>query len=457
MTSTGRPRRLLLDVPLGVLVGLLTLVSAAMATAGGPTPDDRLRPFPTTHRGGGPPWFGGRGPDAFWTTPSWPLLGCVIVLAAAVAVRRVRPRAGYLIAVAAGAGTLLLGAPLGPVMLGPALTLLALARAVPPRRWVGWVGLLVPFVWCGFVAEPRLGLTDPAFWSALLFGIALMVLPALIGLVLRNRREARERTRELELRRSVSEERLRMAREVHDVVGHSLSVITMQAGVALHLLDRRPEQVETSLQAIRTTSRNALDELRATLAVFRGQPDGPGLTTDAGFATGAGLGPALRPTAGLARLDDLVTGYRAAGRRVELDGVDQVRDPDAGLPAAVDLAAYRIVQESLTNVARHTTSATARVGFSRLSTPTGDALVVEIADDGPPVRPTAGSDGTGLAGMAERARALGGRLEAGPQPGGGFRVRAELPVPSTTGPSTGPAGDRSPGTVGSDAGLRAPR
>ena len=215
----------------------------------------------------------------------------------------------------AGSGYLLSGFPFGPVMLAPALTLLALARSLPTRRWIGWTGLLALFVWSGFVSRPALGLTDLNFYQALIFGGGLMLLPALIGLIRRTREDAHRRTRELDLRRSAFEERLRIARDVHDVVGHSLSVINMQAGVALHLLDRRPEQAEASLQAIRATSKNALDELRSTLAVFR--------TEDyAGDRA---------PVAGLDRLTELIAAFEAGGRRVRSSAPTSSR-PDRRQP-----------------------------------------------------------------------------------------------------------------------------
>ncbi|HSK36929.1 MAG TPA: sensor histidine kinase, partial [Actinomycetota bacterium] len=219
------------------------------------------------------------------------------------------------------------------------------------------------------------------------------------------------------------EERMRIARELHDVVSHTIGVISVQAGVAAHLLERRPDKAADSLAAIRQASDEALGELHALLGVLR-QGDGDG-----------GRAP-LAPAPGLAELDALVA--QAAGAGVEVT-VSLEGEPRR-LPPAVDLACYRVVQESLTNVVRHAGASRAEVTVSHH----GDQVVVEVTDDGRAgpggVRggragPTAGSgngdgagSGQGIMGMRERARALGGSLEAGPRPGGGFRVQAVLPV-----------------------------
>lgn len=410
-------RKLPLDLALGLLVALLSIGAArlsrfaadTMRTGHGFAP----RPGPSAHDMTGWPGFTDTaGPSATF----WPLLiGWAILLAVGVAGRRQYPRIAYLLTIAAGIGYLLSGFPFGPVMLAPALTLLALARSVPTRRWIGWIGLLALFVWSGFLSRPALGLTDLNFYQALIFGGGLMLLPALIGLIRRTRDDARRRTRELELRRSAFEERLRIARDVHDVVGHSLSVINMQAGVALHLLDRRPEQTAESLQAIKTTSKNALEELRSTLAVFRTED----YTGD------------RSPVAGLGRLSELIGAFEAGGRRVEVIGA-------AGLEArsaATDLAGYRIIQEALTNVARHSSDTDSRVELrSEL-----DQLHITISNGGPRVRLPIDHDGTGITGMSERASAVGGSLCAGPRPEGGFLVEAWLPAGRAVVTHAGPA------------------
>jgi signal transduction histidine kinase len=222
---------------------------------------------------------------------------------------------------------------------------------------------------------------------------------------LRDRAERAERTREEEARRRVVEERMRIARELHDVVSHSIGVISVQAGVAAHLLERRPDKAGKALATIRQASDEALDELHAMLGVLR-QPDG-----DA----------PLSPAPGLGQLDALVAQAEGAGLKVQVDA-----EGAANLPPAVDLAGYRIVQESLTNVVRHAgaTHATVTVAAD------GETLLVEVSDDGTGAPAAGNGNGTrqGIVGMRERARALGGTLEAGPRPEGGFRVSARLPT-----------------------------
>jgi signal transduction histidine kinase len=248
---------------------------------------------------------------------------------------------------------------------------------------------------------------------------ALVAAAALLGDATRNRRayiaevERRalqaERTREEEARRRVDEERLRIARELHDITAHSLSVIAVQAGAAEHVIGKEPEQARKALGAIRETSRDALDELRSVIGVLRG----------AGETLEAPMGPP--PT--LARLDELARPLREAGFEVE---VTQSGDLSS-LPSLVDSSAYRIVQEALTNALRH-------AGRSRVDVKVSvgkDAVTLEVTDDGrgAPVGPEPlEALGHGIAGMRERALALDGELDAGPVPEGGFRVTARLPV-----------------------------
>jgi signal transduction histidine kinase len=238
-------------------------------------------------------------------------------------------------------------------------------------------------------------------WTGWLFA------PWAIGAVMRLVRQAREE----ESRERTYAERLRIAREVHDVVAHGLAAISVQAKVALHVLDRRPEQARLALQAINQSSQDALDELHATLAVFRTHGD-----TAAGSERDG-----RRPSAALAELDRLVSRMGDSGLRVTV----KINGARPDMPPAVDLAAYRIIQESLTNVLRHAGSATARVRVNYRP----DAIDVEVLDDGKarPGRPL-GAGGHGIAGMRERAAALGGSLQAEPRPEGGFRVHAQLPI-----------------------------
>ena len=219
------------------------------------------------------------------------------------------------------------------------------------------------------------------------------------------------RTRDEAARRRAVEERLRIARELHDSLTHSISVIQVQAGVAVHLARKRGEEVPPALLAIQEAGADASRELRATLQVLRSAEDGD--------------------SSGLCQLDSLVARARTAGLPVTVT----VTGAERPLPPDVDQAAYRIVQEALTNVSRHAGSAGAGDGVSasvRLWY-TPDTLTVQVDDDGKgdgarPAGARPAGPGLGLIGMRERVSALGGRLHAGPQDGGGFQVRAELPV-----------------------------
>ncbi|MFI8966635.1 sensor histidine kinase [Streptomyces sp. NPDC053493] len=228
---------------------------------------------------------------------------------------------------------------------------------------------------------------------------------------IRERAERAERTREEEAGRRVAEERLRIARDLHDVVAHHIALVNVQAGVAAHVMDKRPDQAKEALAHVRTASRSALEELRATVGLLRqsGDPEAP-----------------TEPVSGLAVLEDLLVTFRNAGLPVELTRTDG----GTALPAAVDLAAYRIVQEALTNVRKHAgPDAKAEVSVLRV----GRTVEVTVLDDGPPSQAPAGSGGHGLVGMRERVTALGGTLTAAPRYGGGFRVQAILPVTGRTG------------------------
>ena len=279
----------------------------------------------------------------------------------------------------------------------------------PLRTWAPLLILLVPMIMAGHWREPYVGLLNPAFYGALVSAFAIAVVPAMIALLFRARRESEREVREQERRRYAYEERLRIARDVHDVVGHSLAVITMQAGVALHLLDKeraaqpRPDRVADSLEAIKKTSREALTELRTTLEIFR-----------------ADSGEPRSPLPGLGRLDDLVNGLRSAGREVAL--AQEQADDLPPVSAAVDQAAFRIIQESLTNVVRHAPTAHATV---RVTRETG-MLAVEVSDDGPAT--SVPPDGNGIRGMRERARAVGGTVQVSVREPSGLVVRADLPL-----------------------------
>jgi signal transduction histidine kinase len=242
--------------------------------------------------------------------------------------------------------------------------------------------------------------------------LVVVLATAEVAMASRQRRQAAERTRAEEARRRAGEERMRIARELHDVLAHNISLINVQAGVALHLMDEQPGQSRSALVAIKQASNDALGELRSVLDVLRQGDEAPPRT----------------PASGLAHLDRLVAGAEATGLRVKTR-VDGTPRP---LPAGTDLAAYRIVQESLTNVTRHAgpASATVLVRYGPAD------LTVQVDDDGRgPAAPggngptgTAAGKGNGIRGMRERVAALGGELTTGPRPGGGFRVQARLPL-----------------------------
>ncbi|MFD4946221.1 sensor histidine kinase [Streptomyces sp. NPDC058239] len=238
---------------------------------------------------------------------------------------------------------------------------------------------------------------------------------------IRERAERAERTRDEEARRRVAEERLRIARDLHDVVAHHIALVNVQAGVAAHVMDKRPDQAKEALAHVREASRSALNELRATVGLLRqsGDPEAP-----------------TEPAPGLAVLDELVDTVRRAGLPVEVACTDR-RPP---LPAAVDLAAYRVIQEALTNVRKHAgPGAKAEVSVVRVGA-TAEVTVIDNGSGGG-VRNGDGG-GHGLLGMRERVTALGGSLTAGPRYGGGFRVHAILPVKART------AEPREPGAAG---------
>jgi signal transduction histidine kinase len=299
------------------------------------------------------------------------------------------------------------GYPYGPVFLVVALG--CFSAVVAGHRRAAWTA--VGMFWVGHVLVghwlyrwlPPPG-DQPASWGQ--EGIIATWIVAIVALseLVRVRREqwARERAeRARSAERRADEERLRIARELHDVLAHSISVINVQAGVGLALLDSDPEQARTALTTIKAASKEALGEVRQVLDTLRAPGEAP-----------------RAPAPGLDRLPELVEQAAGAGLTVEIEGEVPT------LPPGTDLAAFRIVQEALTNVVRHSGSRHARV---RLESAEG-AMRLRIDDDGPATGADAGGSGNGLAGMRERAAALGGTIEAGPRDDGGFRVLAVLPL-----------------------------
>jgi signal transduction histidine kinase len=336
-----------------------------------------------------------------------PALVVFAVASAALYWRRRAPLAALAVVLVAWALTLGSGyADLGGVAI---IALYSTGRYAPNDRWAQ-VG-----VGAAIVVVILDGLTDPVPWGEILFGAVVMFVAWYVGRRLRLRQQrAAELRREqaAEARRIVIEERARIARELHDVVAHRVSLMTVQAGAAKAVAAEDPEGALRAMGAVEEAGRQALDELRHLLGVLRPETEVDG----------------LGPQPGLADLPRLVEQTRGAGLDVSLatDGVA------AGLPARVDLFAYRIVQEALTNVLKHAgpgARATVRLGTD----PQG--IIVEVLDDGRdaaglpgPDPDDAGARGHGIVGMRERARLLGGTLAAGPRPGGGFSVVAHLPT-----------------------------
>ncbi|GAA3574065.1 sensor histidine kinase [Nonomuraea rosea] len=291
----------------------------------------------------------------------------------------------------------------GPSFISPGVLLFLLV--VRGKRLIAW--FMAGMTLLSFISYAWLVGNRDLFHNVwiLTFLMLLMVLAELVRIV-KERRAERERTAEEEARRQASEERLTMAQELHDVLAHNISLIHVQASTALHLIDDNPEQARTALATIKTASKEVLGEMRSVLNVLR-------------------EGAPRSPTAGLDRLDDLV---ERSGLRVTLKRVGS-----RPLPTSVERAAYRIVQESLTNAARHAPGSEVTVrleyGVQELA-----VLVRDTGATAPAVLSESGS-GNGIPGMRERASALGGTLVAGPLPvpeGTGFQVEARLPLPEET-------------------------
>ncbi len=274
------------------------------------------------------------------------------------------------------------------------------------RRARLWAWLSVGLIWAATVA---IGLAAGQVWHPARVALTTLGLLVVFGIgeMMRTRREvfAELRRRRAERQQSeVQAERVRIARELHDVLAHSLSQINVQAGVGLHLMGRQPEKAAEALENIKETSKTALDEVRSVLGVLRsgnGSVDAP-----------------LLPEPDLTRLATLVGSMSAHGLAVSLEGVA----PDA--PQAVQLALYRIAQESLTNVARHAeaTRAVVRLGDD------GGAALLSVDDDGRGLDPAVPTEGRGLLGMRERAELLGGTLTVSRSELGGTRIEARIPL-----------------------------
>ncbi|MFJ2023297.1 sensor histidine kinase [Streptomyces sp. NPDC087897] len=435
----ARARRWLRDHPLAFDATLAFCTLSAMICGSFAAPGDYH----------GPPTFGTRTPELFSVL-------LMTLSAIALVLRRRRPMQVLAVTGALSVTEYVLMEPPAPVVMSTVIALYTVAsRTDRPTTWR--VGLLT----MGAVTATAMVFGSTPWYSQENFGVfAWTGLAGAAGDAVRSRRafidaireraERAERTREEEARRRVAEERLRIARDLHDVVAHHIALVNVQAGVAAHVMDKRPDQAKEALAHVRDASRSALNELRVTVGLLRqqGDPEAP-----------------TEPAPGLAVLGELVDTFRNAGLPVEVACADRDR-----LPAAVDLAAYRVIQEALTNVRKHAgAAAAAEVSVVRV----GATVEVTVLDNGrgsagrrPATGPGDGgpgghgpdgggpddgvgpeSGGHGLVGMRERVTALGGSLTAGPRYGGGFRVHAILPVEARTGEP------ERPGTAGG-TGLR---
>ncbi|MDT0166848.1 sensor histidine kinase [Actinotalea sp. AC32] len=370
------------------------------------------------------------------------------VMAFATAFRRVRPVASAVVVFAAALAHLLAGSLL--VVPGDLLVLLALYSVTAHGPvWAYRTAITGTFVGCGvFVvaAMGRGGFNDPV--SSAAFGIAMSLMAVTvfaIGLVRRARREAIDalvdRAARLEVERdqqgriATAAERARIAREMHDIVAHSLSVMIAQADGGRYAAAQDPGAAERALTTIGETGRAALGDMRRLLGVLRaddpGRPAGP--PTTPGVLPPPAAPPAqLSPQPGVDDLQGLVDQVRASGVRASLVRLGDARP----LPPGTGLTVFRIAQESLTNVLKHggpDVAVTVVVQWRPSS------LTVEITDDGRGAAATSDGAGQGVLGMRERAAMLGGTLAVGPRPGGGYRVRAEIPLP-TSAPRALPVG-----------------
>ena len=360
--------------------------------------------------------------------PEWLVVPLSLIAAGCVATRRLAPLTSLAVAVAAVACSYALGFD-SSLFVIIAIVLYLVATRYPPARSaraMALAGATMALV-IMFVPKPLpAGHVRPGFWTLAveaLIALSIELLGWALGVAVHRQRDYIEavrvraaqevRTEREFAARAGAEERLRIARELHDIVAHAMSVITVQAGVARYLLPEREAETGRVLETIESTGRQALLDMRQLLGVLRREDEGIPRS----------------PAPGLADLGDLIASTDAAGTRVELSASGQVRP----LPEGIELSAYRIVQEALTNVVKHAATDRAEVRL----TYEPEHLAIEVLDDG------SGGDtpvpgGHGLTGMRERAALHGGTLDAGPLPVRGYRVTARLPLPLPI-PSTGTA------------------
>ena len=348
-------------------------------------------------------------------SPRWPGYLVTGLACAALILARRFPRVTAAVTVACATVLAADGYTLSPLLLAPVMVALAfVALRASPKTVAAYAAVAI--------AAPLLAVMIAGSLWELVTGeiigmIAWLLLPVALGRAARlrlaylqaahARAEYAEKTKDEEARRRVAGERMRIARELHDVVAHHLALANAQVGTVMYLMDNEPAKARAMAGDLGSTIVSALEELKATVGVLRdaGDTDSP-----------------LEPAPGLAELPGLADSFRAAGLAVTITTDGESRP----LPAATDLAAYRIIQEALTNVTKHTTAGQAQVQL----TYSGGCLAITVTNDRSTSRLAATEPGYGLIGMRERALSAGGRLHAGPRPAGGFEVTAELPLPA---------------------------
>jgi signal transduction histidine kinase len=350
---------------------------------------------------------------AYVPSPRWPgYLITGIACAALILVRR-RPLASAAVTVGCATVLAVRGYTLSPLLLAPVMVALAFValRVNQKTLYACTAAAIALLMGTALIASPA---QEPVAMETIGI-VAWLLLPAALGRASRlrlaylraahARAEYAEKTKEEEARRRVADERMRIARELHDVVAHHLALANAQAGTVAYLMDREPDKARTMAGELGGTIVSALEELKTTVGLLRqaDDPDSP-----------------LEPAPGLAQLPVLADSFRSAGLVVTVTTEGEPRTLSGG----TDLAAYRIIQEALTNVTKHAAASEAQVQLAY----TGDRLAVTVTDSGGARTATAGP-GYGLIGMRERALSVGGRLRAGPRPAGGFEVAAELPLP----------------------------
>lgn len=350
------------------------------------------------------------GNDTLW----WPGFALAAVTCTCLLARRHRPGTVVVLTTLSTAVAGAQGSTFGPLLLLPAIVALYELTLQATQRTIRTYGLLVAVILVSAAlrwdAEGKPWANEAvslAFWILLpiLYGSAVRARRAYLDTV-RTRAEEAERTRHEEAQHRVTEERVRIARELHDVVAHHMALANAQAGTAAHLFATHPAQAGEILTELTGTTTAALRELEATVGLLR-QPE----TAE----------ESLNPAPGLERLPDLVTAFVAAALHITI----AVDGPVKPLAAGVDLTAFRIVQEALTNVAKHAAVNAAHVHLAYAQ----EQLTITVSNEGSPITPPrAPGGGFGLIGMRERAQSAGGRLRAGRRPEGGFAVTAELPI-----------------------------